>query len=73
MDSLNFNSLAELCIQVIKDWRIIASAIGTVIFISLANYVVKYKKRPPVVKHKPVVAAQPKKEAPAEDEGKEAE
>jgi hypothetical protein len=39
--------------EVIMDWRVIFITVALIIYISLANYVVKYRKKPPKVKGKP--------------------
>lgn len=39
--------------EVIMDWHVIFITVALIIYISLANYVVKYRKKPPKVKGKP--------------------
>lgn len=61
---MDITALVNLCISVLKDIRVITAAILTIFFISLGNYVVKYRKRPPKPKkkksaQKPAVAATP--------------
>lgn len=61
---MDITALVNLCISVLKDIRIITAAILTIFFISLGNYVVKYRKRPPKPKkkksaQKPAAAATP--------------
>lgn len=61
---MDITALVNLCISVLKDIRVITSAILTIFFISLGNYVVKYRKRPPKPKkkksaQKPAAAATP--------------
>lgn len=61
---MDITALVNLCISVLKDIRVITAAILTIFFISLGNYVVKYRKRPPKPKkkksaQKPATAATP--------------
>lgn len=61
---MDITALVNLCISVLKDIRVITAAILTIFFISLGNYVVRYRKRPPKPKKKnsapkPAVAATP--------------
>lgn len=61
---MDITALVNLCISVLKDIRIITAAILTIFFISLGNYVVRYRKRPPKPKkkksaQKPAAAATP--------------
>ena len=61
---MDITALVNLCISVLKDIRVITAAILTIFFISLGNYVVRYRKRPPKPKkkhsaHKPAAAATP--------------
>ena len=61
---MDITALVNLCISVLKDIRVITAAILTNFFISLGNYVVKYRKRPPKPKkkksaQKPAAAATP--------------
>ena len=59
---MDITALVNLCISVLKDIRVITAAILTIFFISLGNYVVKYRKRPPKPKKKksaPKTAAAP--------------
>lgn len=61
---MDITALVNLCISVLKDIRVITAAILTIFFISLGNYVVKYRKRPPKPKKKksakkPAAAATP--------------
>ena len=64
-------SMVSLCLNVISDGRVIFITILSLIAISLANYVVSYRKRPPRPKKaKTVPAPKPaevKKEEPAEE------
>ena len=43
---MDITALVNLCISVLKDIRVITAAILTIFFISLGNYVVRYRKRP---------------------------
>ena len=61
---MDITALVNLCISVLKDIRVITAAILTIFFISLGNYVAKYRKRPPKPKEKksaqkPAAAATP--------------
>ncbi|WP_276779401.1 hypothetical protein [Treponema succinifaciens] len=61
---MDITVLVNLCISVLKDIRVITAAILTIFFISLGNYVVRYRKRPPKPKkkksaQKPAAAATP--------------
>lgn len=61
---MDITALVNLCISVLKDIRVITAAILTFFFISLGNYVVRYRKRPPKPKkkksaQKPAAAATP--------------
>ncbi|WP_440556977.1 hypothetical protein [Treponema succinifaciens] len=61
---MDITALVNLCISVLKDIRVITAAILTIFFISLGNYVVRYRKRPPKPKkkksaQKPAAAAKP--------------
>ena len=38
--------MLRLAFSVVADWRVIVTAVLTVFIISLANYVIRYKKRP---------------------------
>ena len=69
---MDVSALVKLCIAVISDWHVIAAAAITIMFISLANYVVRYRKKPPRIKSKPEKKpAAPA--APADGEKKEGE
>lgn len=61
---MDITALVNLCISVLKDIRVITATILTIFFISLGNYVVRYRKRPPKPKkkksaQKPAAAATP--------------
>ncbi|MGN0728713.1 hypothetical protein [Treponema sp.] len=62
---MDISALSALCISVLKDIRIIAAAVFTIFFISLGNYVVNYRKRPPKIRRQ---KAEPK---PAETKAPE--
>lgn len=68
---MEFRELADLCISVLKDFRVIFAAVLTIIFISIANYVVAYRKRAPrPAKAKKAAAVQTpqKQEEPPQEE-----
>ncbi|MBP3365450.1 MAG: hypothetical protein J6K96_00495 [Treponema sp.] len=67
---MEFRELSDLCISVLKDFRVIFAAVLTIIFISIGNYVVSYRKRPPRPARLKKAAAQPaqKQEQPEEKE-----
>jgi len=44
---MDFMQLLNLCLGVLKDWRVIFITLLMLVFVCTANYVVKYKKRPP--------------------------
>lgn len=74
---MNLKELIPLCIEVLKDWRVIVITVFLIFYISLANYVIKYKKKPKIYKSKavkkesaPAQASQEQKEA-APDEAAE--
>ena len=61
---MDITALVNLCISVLKDIRVITAAILTIFFISLGNYDVRYRTRPPKPKkkksaQKPAAAATP--------------
>lgn len=64
-------SMVSLCLNVISDGRVIFITIISLIAISLANYVVSYRKRPPRPKKTKTAPAQKpaeqKKEEPVEE------
>ena len=71
---MSFSEKVSIGLLVIKDWKAIFILILVFIYVSLANYVVKYKKHPPVprqVKKAPPAPA-PKAEEKAEGDEKEA-
>lgn len=43
---MELQSLLYLCLSVLKDFRVIVTALLTILFISIGNYVVKYRKKP---------------------------
>ena len=63
---MNIHELASLCIEVLKDWRVIVITIAMILFIELANYVVKYKKKAPRVKTKIKKITPPPEQKPEE-------
>ncbi len=56
---MNISELTALCLAVLKDWRVIVITIAMILFVALANYVVKYKKRAPRIKTKAKKIAPP--------------
>lgn len=67
---MDFKEIMNLCIEVLKDWRVIFITVLMIVFISLANYVIKYRKKPMV--KKPKAAPAPKPAEPAAKEGEAA-
>ncbi len=62
-----------LILGVLKTPQVIFITILMIFFVSLANYVVKYKKRKKIIVKKAAPAPKPeKKEEPKEEEGEEA-
>ncbi|MEE3314245.1 MAG: hypothetical protein VZR56_08820 [Treponema sp.] len=68
---MNLNELKDLCIEVLKDWRVIVGVLVFIIFSSLAGYVLKYRKKPRPKKVKHVPAPKPAKKEPTENEEEE--
>ncbi len=73
---MDITALVNLCISVLKDIRVITAAILTIFFISLGNYVVRYRKRPPKPKkkksaQKPAAAATPASAPKSEEQTKQ--
>lgn len=50
---MDVTSLVGLCKEVVSDWRVIVSAVVFITSTSLANYVVRYRKKGPRLKIKP--------------------
>lgn len=69
MDIAKLKPMVDLCAGVLKDSRVIITALLTIFFILLANYVVDYRKKPPRIKTKRVKVAA----APAASEAKSEE
>jgi len=72
---MSFSQKIAIAINVLKDWRAIFVLILAIIICSLANYVVRYTKKPALpkpVKKAPKVEAKPA-EAAAPAEGDAAE
>lgn len=66
---MSINELIPLCIAVISDWRVIFITVLTIVFIALAKYVQRYRKKPPRVRVKKAETKAPaEKAAPAEGE-----
>ncbi|MBP5436769.1 MAG: hypothetical protein J6Y30_02170 [Treponema sp.] len=77
---MNISEMLRLAFSVVADWRVIVTAVLTIFIISLANYVIRYKKRPlSLKKRKALLKAQAeaaaaaakteKKDGQAEGEG----
>ena len=43
---MNISEMLRLAFRVVADWRVIVTAVLTIFIISLANYVIRYKKKP---------------------------
>ncbi len=74
---MNFKDLLPICLGVLKDWRVIVITVLMILFIAIANYVVKYRKRvkPPKAKKAAVKAGdsgEKKEDGTASSEGSEA-
>ena len=68
---MNISQLLHLAMSVVADWRVIVTAVLTVFVISIANYVIRYKKRPPSLKK--LKAKLKEQQASAKPKKKEAE
>ena len=62
-----------LSFNVIKDWRVLTALGVFLLFVTLAGYVVKYKKKPPKQKvvHTPKPKPKPKKEEEEDEDHEE--
>ena len=60
--SMDFKSVMDLSLEVMQDWRVIFITIITLFCIVLANYVVKYRKKPRAPKPPKSPKEEPKKE-----------
>lgn len=67
---MDLKELINLCIEVLKDWRVIFITVLMILFIDLAKYVIRYRKKP-VVKKTKVAAAPKPAETPKPEEGGE--
>lgn len=67
---MSISELLSLSLKVAADWRVILTAVLTIFIISLSNYVIRYKKKPPVIKQKDQIKPKeaPKPEKKEEDE-----
>lgn len=65
---MDLKSFGLLCLEVIKDWRVLVALGGFLIFSMLANYVVKYKKKPPKAKVVKVKKPKPEPKKTEDDE-----
>ncbi len=64
-------ALINLCLQVLKDFRVITATILTIVFIGIGNYVVNYRKKTLVRKRKNIVTPPPTEQPqPATEEKK---
>lgn len=62
---MEFNDFLNLNLAVLRDWRVIIITLIAIIFISLGNYVVRYKKRPPKIKKKFSISSKAKSANPS--------
>ncbi len=70
--SMDFKSVMDLSLEVMQDWRVIFITIITLFCIVLANYVVKYRKKPVTPRvHRAPKPPKPPKEEPKKEEGEE--
>ncbi len=63
--------MLRLAFSVVADWRVIVTAVLTVFIISLANYVIRYKKRPLSLKKRKALLKAQAEAAAAKTEKKE--
>jgi len=68
---MDLKELIGICIEVLKDWRVIFITVLMILFIDLANYVIRYRKKP-VVKKKKIISAPKPAEAPKPEDGGDA-
>ncbi|MBQ2314684.1 MAG: hypothetical protein II187_07245 [Treponema sp.] len=66
MERMNTVAFIPLIKQVLMDWRVIFITVAMVLIVSIAKYVVNYRKKPVVVKRRTVVKKAPPPPAPAE-------
>lgn len=64
---MDWNKAIEIVKGVLLDWRVIGVVIAALLYISLVNYVVKYKKKPPKIRKMKSVPAPEKQESSSED------
>ena len=55
-----FHYLFNLCLSVLKDWRVIVVTVFLIFYIALVNYVVNYQKKKHVYKAKKSAAVEKK-------------
>lgn len=66
---LNTHDIIPVIKQVLTDKRVIITAVIVFLFMDLCAYVVRYRKKPKVVKAKKVIAAPPPEKNESNDEG----
>lgn len=72
--NMKLNELIPLCLEVLKDWRVIVITVFLIFYISLANYVIKYRKKPKIYRSKSVKKdSAPAAPAPAQEASGEQE
>ncbi len=57
--------LFDLCLEVLKDWRVIAVTIFLILFLTLVNYIVNYQKKAKVYRVKKSKATTETEKKPA--------
>lgn len=69
---MNFKEILPIILAVLKDWRVIATAVAVLLVMEFAKYIANYKKKPMRPKKVKVKSAPaPKPKTPAEGEGGE--
>ncbi len=64
-ENMSIGEYVKLCLNVLKDFRVIITAVLMILIIEFAKYITSYKKKPPREKVKKA-APQPVAPAPAE-------
>lgn len=64
---MDWNKAIEIVKGVLLDWRVIGVVIAALLYISLVNYVVKYKKKPPKLRKMKTAPAPEKQEGSSEN------
>ncbi len=72
-DFMSFKEILPIAIAVLKDFRVIGTVLAMLFVISFANYIIRYKKKPPKPKVKKAKAAPAPKPEPKKEEGGENE